>query len=203
MKRTATAGAAVLLLTCWLTPGAARADDPNPTAAPSAAPPVHVDPHAPGLRLAPGATLAAPKVLDIETVVEDSNGAERRADTPSDVTFSLQAEVLFGMDSSAISADADSRIQAIADEINRQNPRTVRVFGFTDNLGSHQHGVELSTARAQAVYTLLARDLGGNTPIQFDVRGYAEQYPVADNSTEDGRRKNRRVEITFAKSTSD
>ncbi len=203
MKHLVTAAAVALLLTAASGLGgpSARADSPSPEPLPSgaSAPPLQVDPHAPGLKLMPGATLAAPKVLDIKTVVEDSNGDERRSDTPADVTFSLQSEVLFDKDSSALGPDARSRVQAIADEITRQNARTVQVFGFTDNLGSHDHGVELSKQRAEAVYTVLAQDLTADGGIQFDVRGYAEDFPIADNSTEDGRRKNRRVEITFPK----
>ncbi len=173
-------------------------DAPLPSAPASA--PVHVDPHAAGLRLAPGATLAAPKVLDIVTVVEDSSGDERRSDTTAAVTFDLQSEVLFKKNSAALSADSSSRIESIADEIISQNAKVVRVFGFTDNLGTHAHGVVLSKQRAEAVYTALARDLPDDGTIQFQVRGYAEQYPIADNSTEAGRRQNRRVEITFPKS---
>ncbi|WP_269853509.1 OmpA family protein [Streptomyces sp. RPT161] len=203
MKHLVTATAAALLFTAasGLGGSPARADSPSAEPLPSAssAPSAQVDPHAPGLKLMPGATLAAAKVLDIKTVVEDSNGDERRSDTPADVTFSLQSEVLFDKDSSALGGDARSRIQAIADEINRQNARTVQVFGFTDNLGSHEHGLELSKQRAEAVYTVLAQDLTADGGIQFDVRGYAEDFPIADNSTEDGRRKNRRVEITFPK----
>ncbi|MDF3292083.1 OmpA family protein [Streptomyces silvisoli] len=203
MKHLVTATAAALLFTAasGLGGSPARADSPSAEPLPSAssAPSAQVDPHAPGLKLMPGATLAAAKVLDIKTVVEDSNGDERRSDTPADVTFSLQSEVLFDKDSSALGADARSRVQAIADEITRQNARTVQVFGFTDNLGSHEHGLELSKQRAEAVYTVLAQDLTADGGIQFDVRGYAEDFPIADNSTEDGRRKNRRVEITFPK----
>jgi outer membrane protein OmpA-like peptidoglycan-associated protein len=185
--------------------GSAATSTPPPDAPlpGTAAKPVTVDPHAAGLRLAPGATLAAPKVLDIVSVVGDSNGSERRSDTTSAVTFDLQAEVLFKKDSAALSADASSRIEAIADEIIRQNAKTVRVFGFTDNLGTHAHGVVLSKQRAEAVYSALAKDLPDNGDIQFQVRGYAEQYPIADNSDESGRKQNRRVEITFAKTTGD
>ncbi len=199
--RTAGAAAVTLLLAVGLTATPAAAD-PSPMPSDSSSPPVRVDPHAAGLKLLQGATLAQPKVLDIQTVVEDSNGDERRSDTPADVTFSLQAEVLFGMDSADVSPQAAARIQAIADEIAKQNAKSVRVFGFTDNLGTHDHGMDLSKRRADAVYAVLAKDLTADGGIQFDVRGYAEEYPVADNSTEDGRRKNRRVEITFPKSES-
>ncbi|AEW96245.1 hypothetical protein SCATT_38740 [Streptantibioticus cattleyicolor NRRL 8057 = DSM 46488] len=186
--------AAALLCCCAAAPA-----PPSPAGTPP--PPVRVDPRAPGLRLTPGATLAPPKVLDVKTVVEDSNGDERRADTSVAVTFSLQTEVVFDKDSASLGPRASARIQAVADEITRQNAKTVRVFGFTDDLGTHEHGLELSKRRAEAVYALLARDLAPDPGLTFEVRGYAEQYPVADNATEDGRRKNRRVEITFPKST--
>ncbi|MFJ4951266.1 OmpA family protein [Streptomyces sp. NPDC088760] len=191
---------AVLLITVHLPAATAVADDPGPSeppgTEPSATAPVKVDPTDPDLKLPEGATLAAAKVLDIKSVVEDQSGDERREDTNADVTFALQAEVLFGKDSAKISAEAKSRIATIAEEIRKQNATQVRVFGFTDNLGSSAHGDTLSKARANAVQAVLDQDL--NSPaITFDVRGYGEQYPIADNSTEQGRRKNRRVEVTF------
>ncbi|WP_073946222.1 OmpA family protein [Streptomyces kebangsaanensis] len=183
---------------------AVHADDgPSvpPGTEPSAPAPVEVDPADPDLKLPEGATLAEPKVLDIKLVVEDQGGEERREDTNSDVTFALQAEVLFARDSAKLSDQAKARIDAIAEEINKQKSTQVRVFGFTDNLGSHAHGVVLSKQRANAVQDILSQKL--NDPnITFDVRGYAEQYPIADNSTEDGRKKNRRVEVTFPRTGS-
>ncbi|GAA3220604.1 OmpA family protein [Streptomyces thermocoprophilus] len=155
-----------------------------------------VDPNDPDLKLPEGATLAEPKVLDIKSVVEDQSGDERREDTNADVKFALQAEVLFGKDSAKLSADAKRRINAIAQEIKKQNATRIRVFGFTDNLGSAAHGDVLSKQRANAVQDALDDDL--NDPnITFEVRGYGEQYPIASNATEEGRRKNRRVEVTF------
>ncbi|MFB6956941.1 OmpA family protein [Streptomyces sp. NPDC056309] len=178
---------------------AARADSgPSvpPGTEPSASAPVKVDPSDPDLKLPEGATLAAPKVLDIKSVVEEQGGEERREDTNTDVTFALQAEVLFAKDSAKLSDQAKARIDSIAQEIKKQKASQVRVFGFTDNLGTHAHGVVLSKQRANAVQDVLSQEL--NDPnVTFDVRGYAEQYPIADNSTEDGRKKNRRVEVTF------
>ncbi|MFJ8140086.1 OmpA family protein [Streptomyces sp. NPDC096013] len=185
---------------------AAHADDtPGPSVPPgteaSASAPVKVDPNDPDLKLPEGATLADPKVLDIKSVVEDQGGEERREDTNSDVTFALQAEVLFSKDSAKLSAEAKARIDAIAEEIKKQNASTVRVFGFTDNLGSSAHGDILSKQRADAVQAVLDSDLN-NPNITFEVRGYGEQYPIADNSTEAGRKKNRRVEVTFPRTAS-
>lgn len=197
-----TASVVALLLT---TATVAHADDTDPSeppgTAPSATAPVKIDPTDPDLKLPEGATLAQPKVLDIKSVVEDQSGDERREDTNADVTFALQAEVLFGKDSAKLGEDAKARIETIAEEIKKQHTTQVRVFGFTDNLGSSAHGDILSRQRANAVQVVLDQDL--NDPnITFDVRGYGEQYPIADNSTEEGRKKNRRVEVTFPRSGS-
>lgn len=166
----------------------------------SASAPVKVDANDPDLKLPEGATLADPKVLDIKSVVEDQGGEERREDTNTDVTFALQAEVLFGKDSAKLSGEAKSRIAAIAEEIKKQNATKVRVFGFTDNLGSSAHGDILSKQRADAVQE---SSTSKNDPnVIFEVRGYGEQYPIADNATEEGRKKNRRVEVTFPRTES-
>ncbi|WP_265568426.1 OmpA family protein [Streptomyces hygroscopicus] len=199
--RTATALTAVTLLALIGVPRAAAANGPSaPPGTVTTSPPPSVDPTSPGLKLAPGATLAPAKVLDIKSVVEDLGGEERRTDTNENVTFALQAEVLFPKDSAKLNPEARSRITAIADEIKKQNATNVRVFGFTDNLGTYAHGLVLSKQRAEAVHDQLAASLGGN--FTFEVRGYSEDYPIADNSTEEGRRKNRRVEVSFPRGES-
>jgi outer membrane protein OmpA-like peptidoglycan-associated protein len=104
--------------------------------------------------------------------------------------------VLFGKNSSKLTPEASGRVSAIAAEIKKHNARKVRVFGFTDNLGTYDHGKVLSKERADAVHGVLSEQLN-DAGITYDVRGYSEDYPIADNATEEGRRKNRRVEITF------
>ncbi|MFE2945014.1 OmpA family protein [Streptomyces sp. NPDC059255] len=162
----------------------------------SATPPVEVDANSPNLKLPQGGTLAPAKVLDIVQVVEDQGGEERREDTNEDIKFALQAEVLFGKDSAQLGSKANSRIAGIANEIKKQGATKVRVFGFTDNLGSSAHGDVLSKQRAEAVHKVLDRELA-SAGISYEIRGYGEQYPIADNSTEEGRKKNRRVEVSF------
>ncbi|MCX2969143.1 OmpA family protein [Streptomyces sp. JHD 1] len=159
-------------------------------------PPVKVNAQSPQLLMRDGATLAEPRVIDIVQVVEDESGDERRADSNAKTTFTLQAEVLFGRDSAELNREANARIEDIAGEIDAQGATEVNVYGFTDNLGSYQHGVELSQDRAEAVHRELVKHLDdpGTT---FNIRGYSEDYPVASNATEDGREKNRRVEVSF------
>ncbi|MGW5774524.1 OmpA family protein [Streptomyces sp. NPDC003863] len=193
---------AAIVLTCVaLAPLAgppAYADDaPGPAGTSSPAP--VIDPNSPGLMLPDGATLAPAKVLDIKQIVEEEGGQERRQDTNVDVTFALQAEVLFPKNSAKLSPDATARIATIAAEIKKMGSGRVRVFGFTDNLGTYEHGLKLSKERAVAVQQVLARALDPGT--SFDIRGYSEDYPIADNRSEEGRKKNRRVEISFPRTT--
>ncbi|MEU8954234.1 OmpA family protein [Streptomyces sp. NPDC048518] len=191
-------GATLTALVLILGPTSAWAEDGDPTAPPGSSttsPPPEVDSNSPGLKLADGATLAPAKVLDIKSVVEDLGGEERREDTNTDVKFALQAEVLFPKDSSKLNPEANSRIKAIAEEAKNQKATDVRVFGFTDDLGSYGHGKKLSRQRAETVHDTLAGYLGPE--VTYSVRGYSEDYPIADNGSEEGRRKNRRVEVSF------
>lgn len=180
--------------------GSAHADDVKPSVPPgtepSAAAPVAIDSNAPGLKIPQGGTLAPVKVLDIAEVVEDLGGEQRRQETNETVMMALQSEVLFPEDSAVFNAQAAARIQAIGNEINQSKATRIRVFGFTDDQGSYEHGKELSKQRADAVHAELTKTVT-NPGVVFDVRGYSEDYPIADNSTEEGRKKNRRVEITF------
>lgn len=193
--------AAVALLlagtTVFGTTNALADDGPSvpPGTETSSEPPVKLDGDDPDLKMPEGGTLAPGKVLDIIQVVEDQGGEERREDTNADIKFALQAEVLFGKDSAKLSAEANSRIAGIAAEAKKQNATKVRVFGFTDNLGSSAHGDVLSKQRAEAVNRVLSSEL--DATVTFEIRGYGEQYPIADNSTEEGRKKNRRVEVSF------
>ncbi|MFD5857457.1 OmpA family protein [Streptomyces chartreusis] len=176
-------------------------DDPGvpPGTEASATAPVEVDANDPDLKLPEGATLAEPKVLDIKQVVEEQGGEERREDTNADVKFALQAEVLFPKDSAKLTGEAKARIASIAEEIEKQNATRIRVFGFTDNLGSSAHGDVLSRKRANAVQGVLDAELNDSS-VTYEVRGYGEQYPISPNSSEEGRKKNRRVEVSFPRS---
>ncbi|MFI6687780.1 OmpA family protein [Streptomyces sp. NPDC050485] len=201
-RHTAVAVAAALVLAAGGTTAYADgtpSSPPLPGTEATTDPSMKVDSTSPNLKLPEGGTLAAPKVLDIKSIVEDQGGEERRSDTNSSVTFALQAEVLFAMDSAELSPAANDRIQGIAAEVKKQKATSVRVFGFTDNLGTHEHGVVLSKQRADAVQKALSLSLGPD--VTFEIRGYAEDYPISDNSTEDGRKKNRRVEVSFTRSS--
>jgi outer membrane protein OmpA-like peptidoglycan-associated protein/opacity protein-like surface antigen len=69
----------------------------------------------------------------------------------------------------------------------------IDVNGFTDALGSASGNQKLSQKRADAVKAYLISK--GTSESRITAQGYGEESPVADNSTPDGRQKNRRIEI--------
>jgi outer membrane protein OmpA-like peptidoglycan-associated protein len=85
----------------------------------------------------------------------------------------------------------------IIDEIvsllrNRPNLR-IGVEGHTDSTGIPASNKTLSNARAKAVVEAIAA--AGISPDRLDPVGYGQDRPIADNRTEEGRAKNRRVEL--------
>jgi OmpA-OmpF porin, OOP family len=76
----------------------------------------------------------------------------------------------------------------------KENPsQRVEISGHTDNSGSAAYNLQLSQKRAQAVYDHLITS--GVDPARLVPKGYGATQPLADNNTEEGRQKNRRIEF--------
>ena len=70
----------------------------------------------------------------------------------------------------------------------------LEVGGHTDNVGTAESNLSLSDARAKSVMKYLSDK--GIVASRLTAKGYGQMSPVADNRGEDGRAKNRRVELT-------
>ncbi|MFN8051928.1 MAG: OmpA family protein [Acidimicrobiales bacterium] len=70
------------------------------------------------------------------------------------------------------------------------------VTGYTDNVGDPAKNLALSTARANAVVDYMVTT-GGIDRARFDAVGAGDQNPVGDNGTEEGRARNRRIDVRF------
>lgn len=125
------------------------------------------------------------------TAVEKQDVTTRQGAGPAQ--YDLSASVLFDKDSAVLRPSALPPIQKVAAQLATARG-TVLVTGYTDNLGSHEHGVQLSRERAAAVARALTPLLPPGTPVR--TAGLAEADPVASNDTEQGRAQNRRVTIT-------
>ena len=73
---------------------------------------------------------------------------------------------------------------------------TVQVNGHTDNVGNSVSNLDLSKKRAEAVKAWLTANASSTFPAdRLRARGYGDTQPTADNTTPNGRAKNRRVEV--------
>ncbi|PJK14976.1 cell envelope biogenesis protein OmpA [Lysobacteraceae bacterium NML07-0707] len=115
---------------------------------------------------------------------------EREGDV---ITLNLPDGVTFDFNKTDIKPQFYPALNNIARTVAEYNQTIVEVAGHTDNIGSLAANQTVSDRRAHAVGQYLMGQ--GVLPARVEMRGYNYQYPVADNSTEQGRAQNRRVEI--------
>jgi outer membrane protein OmpA-like peptidoglycan-associated protein len=105
----------------------------------------------------------------------------------------LPSGILFDVDKTAVKPDARTSIITAADVLKKYPDTYITVEGHTDSTGSADHNQKLSERRASAVRDLLSQN--GVPAGRLAVKGYGETDPVADNSTDEGRQANRRVQL--------
>jgi OOP family OmpA-OmpF porin len=74
---------------------------------------------------------------------------------------------------------------------------TLKVEGHTDNVGKDDYNLKLSQKRAESVKKYI--ESKGIMPSRITAEGFGSTKPIADNKTEEGREKNRRVEFKIIK----
>lgn len=111
------------------------------------------------------------------------------------IKITFDSGIMFDVESSTLRSEAKTNLQKLAVILNKYEDTQIVIEGHTDSTGSDEHNMDLSIRRAQSVGSYLATN--NVIPTRFHVVGYGETQPVADNSTVEGRQKNRRVEIAI------
>jgi len=101
--------------------------------------------------------------------------------------------VNFDTGKSTIKPDSAETLNAAAAALKAAGELRVEVAGHTDNVGAPEANLKLSQDRAQAVMAALVER--GGAAARLTAKGYGQTTPIADNRTEDGRAKNRRVAL--------
>lgn len=129
----------------------------------------------------------------------DSSGCpiEERQIVPEENTFIFQGMTTFEKGKSNLTENAKKELEKLAEIILKYPGSLWRIEGHTDSQGSSEFNKKLSQERADAVKKFLIQ-LGVSATMLI-AEGMGEAYPIADNRTEEGRQKNRRVVVTKIK----
>lgn len=101
--------------------------------------------------------------------------------------------VLFDFNKSTLQPASDPVLQQILDLLKKNPTQKIEVQGHTDNVGGDAYNQTLSEARAKAIVTwLTGHGIAGD---RLTAKGFGKTKPIAENATDVGRAKNRRVEI--------
>lgn len=128
-------------------------------------------------------------LLDDVDIIENGEGVKIR----------FKNSVLFGSGQEYISEEGKKILEKIAVKISNID-NNIRIEGFTDNVKTNMHKYksnwELSVARAISVVRFFVDEKHMNES-RMSVIGWGEQKPIASNDTDEGKKMNRRIEITI------
>lgn len=109
------------------------------------------------------------------------------------VTFA--SGLLFDFNSDVIRGDARSNLDVLANSLYKYEKSSLLIVGHTDDVGTESYNQGLSERRSSsAARYLMTR---GVTRARVATRGLGESEPIASNETDDGRGRNRRVEVAI------
>jgi outer membrane protein OmpA-like peptidoglycan-associated protein len=137
-------------------------------------------------------SVAAPKPVDVPSPAQRKVAlTEPEIELPSIV-------ILFDFDKSEITEIEMSKLRNAINKYQQvKNQYSINISGHTDNYGSLDYNYALSERRNKAVISAVSEILGEKIRIPANSKSYTK--PVADNTTDDGRQLNRRVELVFVK----
>lgn len=108
------------------------------------------------------------------------------------------SNIYFIQSTSIIKDDSYDALNQIMSVLIRRQDIKMKIFGHTDNVGEEKSLIKLSTERANAIKNYLVKK-GGIDPNRIEAIGLGRSQPLNDNSTEEKKAKNRRVEFVMYK----
>jgi OmpA-OmpF porin, OOP family len=148
------------------------------------------------VRVRPGQVVLQLDVIDVrpvsdKLVVVSASEISKGLETAGRVAL---YGILFDSSKADVKADSRPALDEIAKFLRATPNAKLDVVGHTDNIGSYDSNLDLSRARAMAVVGTLVKEYEIN-PQRLRASGVGFLAPIASNAAEDGRAKNRRVEL--------
>jgi outer membrane protein OmpA-like peptidoglycan-associated protein len=119
---------------------------------------------------------------------------------PKDVTIALDAAVLFDTGKAELKPEARQTLHEAAERVKKFKGAAVLVSGHTDNVGNDASNKTLSDRRAAAVRDYFVAN-EAVLAAGLSVKGFGKSQPVADSGSEQGRARNRRVDVLIKPAT--
>ncbi|MEV6160223.1 OmpA family protein [Nonomuraea sp. NPDC052129] len=129
---------------------------------------------------------------------ESLDKSEETADDGKDLQVNLSSDVLFAVNKATLTTQAKAIMTRTAKLIDTSPATVVTVAGHADATGNNAINDPLSLRRAQAVQRALTAQLTRNG-VRFQAKGYGSRRPLYANDSDEGKRRNRRVTVTFPK----
>ena len=107
----------------------------------------------------------------------------------------LPSDVLFDPKSADLKVDPSAFLDPVVAVLQQRPELRLQIIGYTDSDGTPAYNADLSLRRADAVKTWLVSK--GIAPNRLSTTGMGEANPIGDNTTVDGKLKNRRVELQY------
>jgi OOP family OmpA-OmpF porin len=117
----------------------------------------------------------------------------KAAPVPTSEKVSFAAEALFDFDKSVVKPQGKAALDDLLAKLKGMNTEVMVTVGHTDSIGSDEYNQKLSQRRAEAVKAYIVSK--GIDTSRVYTEGKGETQPVADNTTSEGRAKNRRVTV--------
>jgi len=130
-----------------------------------------------------------------ERLLQQFNRVLPTTDTDRGLVVNM-GDVLFSTGNADLNTDAKIALAKLSGIVLNYPTLKLAIGGYTDSTGTEDFNMKLSQARADSVLDYLVTQ--GLDPSVLSAEGYGMDDPVADNSTAQGRRKNRRVEIVVS-----
>ncbi|PKV75141.1 OmpA family protein [Pontibacter ramchanderi] len=122
---------------------------------------------------------------------------EDKSKVPDKTTWFSFDRLHFETGSARIQPESQEQIDNIVKILQAYPNVNIKIGGYTDNVGQPAANLKLSQSRAEAVRNAIQQQ--GIAANRLEAEGYGEQHPVADNTTEEGRAQNRRIDVLVTK----
>lgn len=106
--------------------------------------------------------------------------------------YCISLNILFDINKADIRPEYNEEVAKVGDFMKKYPTTTAVIEGYTDEVGSDDFNMQLSQQRAESVVNALVANFGIDRS-RLSAKGYGKTKPIADNSTDEGKQKNRRI----------